>query len=326
MNLTHIHLLLNHFPTVGMIIAVGLFAASLIMRNEHLKRMSLVVLFGLAVLTIPTYVSGNSAQMAICVARKAADPCKDLSVSKAMIEAHEGAALLGFAVMILTGAFAWLGLWQYRRFTRLPGWNAAIILLLSVITFGLMAQAANLGGEIRHSEIREVAPAPATPAPAIGLSLSRQYGDFVQGNHSANRWVWATLQTLHFLGLTLMFGVAAVVDLRMLGMMKSISFTALHRFIPWAILGFGIDLITGMSYFVGAPWQYATSILFQLKIALIMLASLNVAYFTVFDEVWVIGAGDNAPFTARAVAASALALMFGILYCGHMLPFLGKAF
>jgi uncharacterized membrane protein len=323
-NLTHIHLLLNHFPTVGMIIATGLFVASLIMRNEHLKRMSLIVLFGLAVLTIPIYVSGNSAQMAICVARKAADPCGDPAVSKAMIEAHEGAALLGFAVMILTGAFAWLGLWQFRRFTRLPGWNATVILLLSVVTFGLMARAADIGGEIRHSEIRDVEPAPQKPA--IGASVSRQYGDFVQGNHSANRWVWATLQNLHFLGLTLMFGVAAVVDLRMLGMMKSLSFTALHRMIPWAILGFGIDLITGMSYFVGAPWQYATSILFQLKIVLIMLASLNVAYFTIFDAAWVVGPGDDAPFTAKAVAGSALALTLGILYCGHMLAFLGKAF
>jgi hypothetical protein len=123
-----------------------------------------------------------------------------------------------------------------------------------------------------------------------------------------------------------MFGIAAMVDLRMLGMMKRISFNALHRLIPWAILGFGIDLITGMSYFVGAPQQYATSILFQVKISFIILASLNVLYFTLFDGAWAVGSGDDAPLTAKAVAAFAFALVFGILYCGHMLPFLGKAF
>jgi hypothetical protein len=320
MNLVHLHLLLNHFPTVGTVIALGLFAASLVMRSKHLQHASLLVFFGIAVITLPTYVSGNNAEMLICVAKKGSAECMDPSVSRAMIEEHEGAALPAFAAMILTGAFSWLGLWQSRRFGRVARWNQLLILLLAVIAFGLMARAANIGGEIRHPEIRELAQASAHEP------LARQYGDFIQGNHSENRWVWATLQTLHFLGLTLMFGVATVVDLRMLGMMKSVPFDALHRLIPWSILGFGIDLITGMSYFVGAPGQYATSILFQVKIAFIILASLNVLYFTMFDSVWTIGSGDDAPGTAKAVAAFAFALVIGILYCGHMLPFLGKAF
>jgi uncharacterized membrane protein len=321
MSLVHLHLLLNHFPTVGMVIGLGLFVTALLMKSDHLERASLLIFFGIAVLTIPTYISGNNAQMMICVVKKGAQDCTDPSISKTMIEAHEGAALPAFAVMILNGAFAWLGLWQYRRFSRVARWNLAVILLLSVITFGLMARAANLGGEIRHPEIRDVA-----GVTAGGQPLGRAYADFVQGNHSESRWVWATLQNLHFLGLTLMFGIAAMVDLRMLGMMKRIPFSALHRLIPWAILGFGIDLITGMSYFVGAPQQYATSILFQIKISFIILASLNVLYFTLFDGAWAVGAGDDAPVAAKAVAASAFALVIGILYCGHMLPFLGKAF
>jgi uncharacterized membrane protein len=119
--------------------------------------------------------------------------------------------------------------------------------------------------------------------------------------------------------------VALVVDLRILGMMKALSFAALHRLIPWAILGFGIDLLTGMSYFVGAPWQYATSIVFEVKIALIVFASVNVLYFTMQDRIWAVGSGEDAPFTAKAAAGSGIAIMLGILYCGHMLPFLGKA-
>jgi uncharacterized membrane protein len=321
MSLVHIHLLLNHFPTVGMIVGIALFVASLYIRNEHLVRASLLIFFGIAVLTIPTYVTGNSAQMAICKVReKQTEPCVDPNVSRAMIEAHEAAALPGLLVMILNGAFAWLGLWQFRRSSKVARWNLAVVFLLSLIAFGLMANAANLGGQIRHPEIRELAQATG------GQPLARAYGDFVQGIKSGSRWVWATLQTLHFIGMTLMFGVAALVDLRMLGMMKSLSFVALHRLIPWAILGFGIDLLTGMSYFVGAPWQYATSIVFIVKIAFVVLASLNVLYFTVFDRAWAVGPGDDAPLSAKAVAATSFVLMFGILYCGHMLPFLGKAF
>jgi len=322
MNLAHLHLLLNHFPTVGMIVGIALFAVCLISRNEHLVRPSLLIFFGIAVLTIPTYVTGNSAQLAICkVQDKMTDPCKDPNVSRALIEAHEAAALPAFVVMIVNGALAWLGLWQYRRSGRVPKSTQLVVMALSVIAFGLMARAANMGGDIRHPEIRDV-----VQAAAGGQPLARAYGDFVQGIKSGSRWVWATLQTLHFIGMSLMFGVALVVDLRILGMMKAVSFAALHRLIPWAILGFGIDLLTGMSYFVGAPWQYATSVVFELKIALIVLASVNVLYFTMQDRIWAVASGEDAPFTAKAAAGSGIAIMLGILYCGHMLPFLGKAF
>src|SRR5579863_9418420 len=147
MDLTHIHLLLNHFPTIGMIIGGGLFIVALIMKSNDLKRASLVVLLGVALLAIPTYMSGNGAQDAI----------KSLpGVSKSLIEAHEGAALVAIAFMLLTGAFAWLGLWQFRRLARVPNWNLAVILILTVVSFGLMARASNLGGEIRHPDIRAV--------------------------------------------------------------------------------------------------------------------------------------------------------------------------
>src|SRR3978361_1946460 len=110
MDLTHIHLLLNHFPTVGMIIGLGLFLVALLMKSEHLIRASLLIFFGIAVITIPTYVTGNNAQEWSWRVVKETDPCQDPSVSKTMIEAHEGAALPALAMMIMNGAFAWLGL------------------------------------------------------------------------------------------------------------------------------------------------------------------------------------------------------------------------
>ena len=61
MDLTHIHLLLNHFPTIGYIIGGGLFLLSLITKSDDLKRASLVVLLGIALIAIPTYMSGNGA-------------------------------------------------------------------------------------------------------------------------------------------------------------------------------------------------------------------------------------------------------------------------
>src|SRR3984885_2585884 len=314
MDLTHIHLLLNHFPTIGTLIGGGLFVLSLFMKSADLKRASLAVLLGIALIAIPTYMSGNGAEAAI----------KSLpGVSKSLIEKHEGAALVAIAFMEFTGVFAWLGLWQFRRLARIPSWNLAVILVLTLVSFGLMARASNLGGEIRHAEIRAsqgtVAPIPAAPeSPALG----RTVGSFV----TDTPWMWPTCETLHFVGLSLLCGVVFLVDLRVLGVMKGVSFASLHRLLPWAALGFGVNVLTGMLFFVGIPGQYIHNPAFYWKIGLVMLAGANALYFTLFDEPWSLGAGEDAPLTAKIAAASAMLLWVAVMYCGSMLPFLGNSF
>src|SRR5579863_2479166 len=315
MDLTHIHLLLNHFPTIGYIIGGGLFLLSLIAKSDALKRASLVVLLGISLIAIPTYMSGNGA----------ADAIKSLpGVSKSLIETHEGAALVATAFILLTGAFAWLGLWQFRRLARIPNWNLAVILVLVVVTFGLMARASNLGGEIRHAEIRAVegTPAPTITAAQESPGLGRIVGSFV----SDTPWMWPTCETLHFVGLSLLLGVVFLVDLRVLGVMKGVSFASLHRLLPWAALGFGVNVLTGMLFFVGIPGQYIHNPAFYWKIALVMLAGANALYFTLFDEPWSLGAGEDAPLTAKIASASAMLLWVAVMYCGSMLPFLGNSF
>src|SRR5579872_2275876 len=172
MDLTHIHLLLNHFPTVGNLIGGGLFVLALITKSNDLKRASLAILLGISLIAIPTYMSGNGAQEAI-----KAIP----GVSKAQIEGHEGAAMIAMIFMEATGAFAWLALWQFRRLSRIPNWNLTVILILTAATFGLMAPAANMGGDIRYDEIRAVAD---TDPPAPSLACFN--GSFV----TETPWMW----------------------------------------------------------------------------------------------------------------------------------------
>ncbi len=309
MDLTHIHLLLNHFPTIGTIIGGGLFMVSLITNSNDLKlEASLAVLLGIALISIPTYMSGNAAQEAT----------KSLSgATNSLIETHEGAAFVALAFMQLTGAFAWLGLWQIRRLAHIPRWNLAVILVLTVVTFGFMAQASNIGGEIRHAEIR----GGSETVTAEG-ALARTVGDFVANTP----WMWPTCETLHFIGLTLLMGVVLLVDLRVLGVMKGVSFAALHRLLPWAAIGFGVNVITGILFFVGIPHQYTGNRAFYWKLALVLLAGLNAVYFTLLEEPWELGAGEDAPLTAKFAAASAMLLWVGVMYCGSMLPFLGNSF
>lgn len=315
MDLAHIHLLLNHFPTIGFLIGGGLFLLSLIMNSDDLKQASLVVLLGISLISIPTYMSGNGAQETI----------KSLpGVSKSLIEDHEGAALVAMVFMLATGGFAWLALWQFRRLTHVPKWNLALILALVVVTFGLMTRAANMGGEIRHEEIRASRGTVAPPAAASEepQGLARKVGSFV----TDTPWMWPTCETLHFVGLSLLLGVVLLVDLRVLGLMRGVSFQSLHRLLPWAALGFGINIGTGMLFFVGIPGQYTKNTAFYWKIGLAMLAGLNAIYFTILDEPWSLGPKEDAPLTAKVAAASAMLLWLGVLYFGSMLPFIGNSF
>ena len=308
MDLAHIHLLLNHFPTIGYIIGGGLFLLSLITNSDDLKRASLVVLLGISLISIPTYISGNGAQDAI-----KSQP----GISKSQIEAHEGAALVALGFMEFTGAFAWLALWQFRRLARVPGWNLAVIVVLMLLTVGLMARASNLGGEIRHAEIRASQGVVASEG-----ALARTVGMFV----TDTPWMWPTCETLHFIGLTLLLGVVLLVDLRVLGVLEGVSFASLHRLLPLAAIGFGVNVVTGILFFVGIPGQYIHNASFFWKMTLVMLAGANAVYFTLFEEPWALGPKEDAPLTAKIAAVSAMVLWVGVLYCGSMLPFLGNAF
>src|SRR5215831_7182386 len=310
MSPVQLHLLFNHFPTVGFVIGLALFVIALARKHEDLQQASLVIFFVTAALTIATYVSGNDAGEVV----------KDSAgFPVALMNAHESAALVAFAFMQITGFFAWLGLWMWRRLSRIANWNLAIVLVLAVMTFGLMARAADIGGEIGHSEIQEGQPgAPDSSAP----TLARSWGVFVE-THS---WVWPTCETVHFIGLSMLFGIVLTLDLRMLGVGKNaVSFAALYQLLPLGMLGFGLNLITGIMFFVATPKQY-TGFLFFLKMMLVVFGAVNVLYFMICKAPWTVNDGVDAPVFTKLVAASAIIIWIAVLFCGHMLPWLGNSF
>lgn len=305
---THVHLLLNHIPSIAFIVGVVLFIAGLIARSDHIKQAALVIIAGVALLTIPTYFTGDAA-------RKALEANKDVPLQ--LMLQHESAAFVALMLMLVTGGFAWLGLWQYRRMLRLPVWNAAVIVLLSAITFGAVTYASNLGGDIRHPEIRVTQVAPGSTV--AELPMGRRIGNFVRDTP----WLWPTLETLHFVGLSLLMGVLLLVNLRMLGFAKQLSLGAVDRLLPWAILGLGINIVTGMLFTMGA--DYTKNNAFYWKLVFVVVGGANLLYFF-FDRGWAAEPGTDVPLTSKVAAVSALFLWFGVMYWGSMLPFIGNAF
>lgn len=307
MDPTHLHLLLNHFPTIGFIVGLTLFVAALIARSDHLRQASLAVLVMIALVTIPTYLTGNSAATQLQDAE---------DIAPALVQRHEGAAILALATIEVTGLLAWLALWRFRRTARLGTGMTVVVLVSAALSLAHVARAANMGGEIRHSEIRA---SQAEPLP--GQTVVTVVGGFVRDT----TWVWPSLETLHFIGLSLLIGVLLLVNLRMLGFMKQVSLGAVDRLLPWGMLGFALNTLSGMLFFIALPESYDQNPAFFWKILCVVAGGANVLYFT-FDDAWAMTPGAEAPAFTKLVSVTALCFWVGVMYYGSMLPYLGGAF
>jgi hypothetical protein len=141
-------------------------------------------------------------------------------------------------------------------------------------------------------------------------------------------WLWPLCETLHFIGLTLVIGIAGLLDLRLLGFMRTMPIAAVQRLIPWAIAGFTINLITGVMFFIGAPGQYINNRVWWYKLLFLAVAGINVVFFetTQGARVLALEPGQDSPPTLKIIGALSLFSWFMVLYWGRMLPFIGDAF
>ena len=145
MNNAHLHLLLNHLPVLGSVLGLFLLIFSLWRKSIEIKRVSLVVFVLTAMSLVPTYLTGEPAEEMV----------EHLpGVSEALVGQHESAALVALSAALATGVVALAGLILLWRKNSLPVWLALATLFLAVASSTLMARTANLGGQIRHTEIR----------------------------------------------------------------------------------------------------------------------------------------------------------------------------
>jgi hypothetical protein len=136
-------------------------------------------------------------------------------------------------------------------------------------------------------------------------------------------WTWPAVESLHFLGLTLLFGSIAAWDLRLLGVGRGVPVVAFHRLIPFAVAGFAMNVVTGIGFVMAAPDQYIYNPAFHLKMLLVALAGLNVLvfYLTVFRRLDSFNATAPTPLGARMSGAVSLGCWLGVIVCGRMITF-----
>jgi uncharacterized membrane protein len=316
MNFVYIHLLLNHFPVIGSIIGFGLFFISLFRKNDDMRRGSLIVFAAMALIAIPAFASGKGAQLMLH-----GKP----GISDDFMQRHEGAAMLALWFLEATGAFALAGLWQLHRRARMARWNLLAVLISSLLAVGLMVRTGNTGGEISHTEVRasqEATPTEGTVGSIVHLFEPTPW-KFTEAM-TYNKWWWAFMMDLHFLGLVLLIGTVGALDLRIMGFARQLPLGPLHRLVPWALAGFGTNVVTGLLAFIGMPEFYTLDYAFWVKLLAILLLGVNAAAFYltgVFGGVKDLGPGEDAPLSAKLVAASSLILWFTVIILGRYIQY-----
>jgi uncharacterized membrane protein len=153
--------MLNHVPVLGVVFGLLLLVAALLRHSQELFRTSLVAFAVCAAMAVPVYLTGEPAEHLVEHLQ---------GVSDSVIEAHEEAAEAAFIAVLALGVIAIGLLVIFRALRPIPPFVSAGSLIVALITCGLLLYTANLGGKIRHSEIRDSEPAAATTKVGRGIA------------------------------------------------------------------------------------------------------------------------------------------------------------
>lgn len=140
------------------------------------------------------------------------------------------------------------------------------------------------------------------------------------------RFAWSWAETFHFVGLCMLCGSILVMDARLLGFFrKSISLHAVHSLTPWAIVGFLINLVTGLAFVARDAENYFPNPAFRYKMLFILLAGVNllVFWFVIRRQMDKLPDDADVGMGAKLVGFSSITLWFLVVWTGRLIPVWG---
>ena len=145
MNGAHLHLLINHVPVLGTFFGLALLAFAAWKRSDELRKAALGTFVIAALAAVAAYLTGEPMEGVV----------KGLpGISAALIDRHDDAAGIALGGAIALAVLALGGLIWFRQGKPIKNWFSTLALAAAILVAGLMAWTANLGGQIRHTEIR----------------------------------------------------------------------------------------------------------------------------------------------------------------------------
>lgn len=145
MNDAHIHLLVNHFPILGIIFGFGILIGGILLKNNPVINVSYVIFI---VATISAFISMSSGE-------GAEDLIQGLpNVGKQIIHEHEEFAEKLAVVLYILGTVSLFGLYANLKNHSKAKLISYLALVITIVGVVLAKSVGTSGGEIRHTEIR----------------------------------------------------------------------------------------------------------------------------------------------------------------------------
>jgi hypothetical protein len=150
-----------------------------------------------------------------------------------------------------------------------------------------------------------------------GLALAKAMREWL--------WLYPIVEIAHISGFAILVGSVVMFDLRVLGMAKQVPLRALSRFLlPWSWASLLLVVPSGMLMFSAHAADFLGNPAFKLKMALLVAALLNTAFFHTgpYQGVAAWDRDAAAPLSARLSAALSILIWFSVISCGRLLAYL----
>lgn len=145
MNNAHFHLLVNHFPIVGVVIGFLVLVGGLLLKKNDIKNTALVIFIGSSLLAIVAFLTGEGAEEIVE---------KLPTISETLIHKHEEYAELFLTMLLILGGISIVTLFLNYKKSQFTNYGFICVLLLSIGSIGTSKYVGTSGGEITHIEIR----------------------------------------------------------------------------------------------------------------------------------------------------------------------------
>jgi hypothetical protein len=121
----------------------------------------------------------------------------------------------------------------------------------------------------------------------------------------------------------MLIGCIGTFDLRLLGLAKRVPIAAMHRLIPFGILGFVINVSSGLLFVLTEPDQYIYNPSFHIKLLFLGIAGVNAGmfYLSSYRQVFTAQASLDAPVRAKVIAAISLGAWITVIVAGRLITF-----
>ena len=145
MNDAHLHLILNHFPSIGITIGLLVLIAGYLVKNPQVKATSLGIFIFSALAAIAANFTGEGAEEIVE---------RIPGISESIIEEHEEFAEQFLIMALVLGGAALITLLLQWRKIKLATYGYILVLILAISSLVSAYYVGVTGGEIRHTEIR----------------------------------------------------------------------------------------------------------------------------------------------------------------------------